>query len=178
MEMRKVLEEMETNLENHKGVVLLYESRVKILQEAFDKAKKELDEELAHLTVAKDDVYAIEQAIDMLKMGSFAQKPTTEETAKAVPVKVTKMVYETNSKKTETKSMAKTTNKNDKDLMWKHKRAHVLKLNEYDNILDRWPTQKLAARALGWDQSSICKFMKLDKNTQIKRKGFCLAWEY
>ena len=172
MEMRKVLEEMEANLENHKGLVILYESRVKILQEAFDKAKKELDDEIALLKVAKDDAYAIEQAIDLLKMGSFAQKPATEETAKAAPVKVVKTVCKTDSKKTET------TNKNDKDLTWKHKRAHVLKLNEYDNVLDRWPTQKSAARALGWDQSSICKFMKIDKNTQIKRKGFYLAWEY
>ena len=176
MEMSKVLEEMEANLENHKGVVLLYESRVKILQETFDKAQKELNDELALLKVAKDDAYAIEQAIEMLKMGSFAQKSTTAEPAKAVPKNVVKQTNKTVNEKN--KETVEPTKKNMKDLTWKHKKAYVLKLNEYDNVLDRWPSQKAAARNLNWDQSSVCKFMKLSKETQLKRKGFYLTWEY
>ena len=176
MEMRKVLEEMEANLENQRGVVLLYESRVKILQENFDKAKKELDDEMALMKVAKDDVYALEQAIEMLKMSSFAQKPTTVEPAKAVPKNVVKKINKTVNEKSE--ETVELTKKNMKDLTWKHKKAYVLKLNEYDNVLDRWPSQKAAARNLNWDQSSVCKFMKLSKETQMKRKGFYLTWEY
>lgn len=173
MEMRKVLEEMEVNLENQRGVVLLYESRVKILQENFDKAKKELDDEMALMKVAKDDVYALEQAIDMLKMSSFAQKPTTVETAKAGTAKMA-----TKTKRAVKEALDKKETKNEESSVSDHKGAYVLKMNGYDNVLDRWPSQKAAARNLNWDQSSVCKFMKLSKETQLKRKGFYLAWEY
>lgn len=172
MEMRKILEEMEANLENQRGVVLLYESRVKILQDNFDKAKKELDDEIALMTVAKDDVYALEQAIDMLKMGSFAQKSTTAETAKAETAKTAK------TKRATKEALDKKETKNEEASVSDHKGAYVLKMNGYDNVLDRWPTQKAAARNLNWDQSSVCKFMKLSKETQLKRKGFYLAWEF
>ena len=60
----------------------------------------------------------------------------------------------------------------------KHVGACVLKLNEYDNVEDRWLTQTEAAKALKWNQSSISTFMKLDKETQIAKKGFALVWEY
>lgn len=173
MEMRKVLEEMEVNLENQRGVVLLYESRVKILQENFDKAKKELDDEAALLKVAKDDAYAIEQAIDMLKMSSFAQKPTTVETAKTGTVKTA-----TKTKRAAKEAPNKKEIKNNEPTVSDHKGAYVLKMNGYDNVLDRWPSQKAAARNLNWDQSSVCKFMKLSKETQLMRKGFYLAWEF
>ena len=172
MEMRKVLEEMEANLENQRGVVLLYESRVKILQENFDKAKKELDDEMALMKVAKDDVYALEQAIEMLKMGSFAQKSTTVEPAKAGTARTTK------TKRAVKEALNKKETKNEETSVSDHKGAYVLKMNGYDNVLDRWPTQKAAARNLNWDQSSVCKFMKLSKEAQLKRKGFYLTWEY
>lgn len=176
MEMHKILEEMEANLENQKGALLLYESRVKILQENFDKAKKELDDEMALMKVAKDDVYALEQAIEMLKMGSFAQKSTTVEPVKAAPKNVVKQTNKTVNE--ESKETVELTKKDMKDLTWKHKGAYVLKLNKYDNVLDRWPTQKSAARNLNWDQSSVSKFMRLSKEAQLNKKGFYLAWEY
>lgn len=168
MEMRKVLEEMDANLENQRAVVLLYESRVKILQENFDKAKKELDDEMALMKIAKDDAYALEQAIDMLKMSSFAQKPVTVEVTKTVKTKRVTVKEAQNEKES----------KDNKSNASDHKGAYVLMMNGYDNILDRWPSQKTAARHMNWDQSSVCKFMKLSKETQLKRKGFYLAWEY
>lgn len=173
MEMREILKEMETNLANQKAVVTLYESRVKILQEAFDKAEKAMLDEIDKLKTAKDDAYATEQAIEMLKMGSFAQqKAAKETTVKAEVTDVKADEKKAGTKKTENR---KRTERSD---VQKHKGAYVLQLNKYDNVMDRWPSQKAAARNMRWDQSSVSKFMKLDKDVQLKKKGFYLAWEY
>lgn len=167
MEMNAILKEMEANLENMKGALVLYEARVKILQENFDKAQKELEEEKAKMKPIIDDAYALEQSIEMLKLGNFAKgKANTETTEKKVEKTVTKK-----NEKPEVK-------KDEESMMWKHKKAYVLKLNEHNNVLDRWPSQKAAARAMNWDQSSVSKFMRMPYTSQLKKKGFYLCWEY
>lgn len=72
----------------------------------------------------------------------------------------------------------KTKGKNAEETDSRHKGACVLKINEYDNIEDRWRTQKEAANALNLDQSSLSKFMKLDKCSQFDKKGYAIVWEY
>ena len=176
MEMAEILKEMEANLDNQKAVLKLHESKVEILQDAFNKAQKELNDELARLTTVKDDVFATEQAIDMLKMGSFAQKKAEETTDVKAEVKEEEKAAKPEMIAAEPKKS--TTRKQVKQLEWKHKGAYVLQLNKYGNILDRWSSQKAAARSMRWDQSSVSKFMKLDKEVQLKKKGFYLAWEY
>ena len=54
----------------------------------------------------------------------------------------------------------------------------LVKLDRYNNTLGTYSTQKAAAREMGWDQSSICRFMKFTKDQQISKKGFCFQWEH
>lgn len=53
----------------------------------------------------------------------------------------------------------------------------LVKFDRYNNELGKWRTQKAAAREMGWDQSSVSKFMKFTKEQQISKKGFYFQWE-
>jgi len=156
MDIEVTISDMKKELKKIKPALQLSEAKVKTLQADFEKARDALDKAVAERDACKADIDALEMAIEALESGNFAaQKAAKKNPINEKPVKVSKADERKNA----------------------NKKAHVLKLNQYDNVLDRWPTQKAAARGMNWDQSSVCKFMKLSKEVQLKRKGFYLAWD-
>lgn len=163
MEMKQILEQLEGKLKQEKTQVEGLEKNVEAMMKALEEAEKELK-------VRKDNVGSLEMMIEAAKEGHFGLTEKTE----AVKAEVKKI-----ENPAIVKSDANATKKGSaKNPEWKHKDAFVVKLNEYNNVEDRWRTQKAAARSLGWDQSSVCKFMKLNRDQQLQRKGFALVWEY
>lgn len=160
MEMKQILEQLEGKLKQEKIQVEGLEKNVEAMMKALEEAEQELK-------VRKDNVGSLEMMIEAAKEGHFG---LTEKKTEAVKAEVKEI------KKIENPMIVKASPK--KNLDWRHKDACVLKLNEHDNVEDRWRTQKAAARSLGWDQSSVSKFMKLTKDQQLQRKGFALVWEY
>ena len=161
MEMKQIIEQLEGKLKQEKLQVESLEKNVEALMKALEEAEKDLK-------VKRDNVGSLEMMIEAAKEGHFGltekKQEHTEEPAKTI-------------EKIENPAVVKA-EKKVRNLDWRHRDAFVIKLNEHDNVLDRWRTQKAAARSLGWDQSSVCKFMKLNKEQQIQRKGFALVWEY
>ena len=166
MEMKQIIKELETKLEENKSQVEDWEAKINFWTEAVKTAEKEL-------AIAKDNIASLEMMIEAAKEGHFgliSRKVSEKKTAmvinKEIEPETEKVAEEDDSEK----------EKEHPDN--RHKNACVLKLNRYANVEDRWRTQKQAAKALNWDQSSVCKFMKLNTETQINKKGFALVWEY
>ena len=65
-----------------------------------------------------------------------------------------------------------------KKLTWTTKNAKLLKIDRFDNVLGRYPSQVAAARDMHWDQSSLSRFMKFSREQQIAKKNFYFKWEY
>lgn len=151
MEMKQIITELEEKLKETKTQLEDWEAKENFWAEALKTAQEKT-------SLLRDNVASLELMIGAAKEGHFdlnaakAEKPKRE--PKAEKPKETEEVDP------------------------QHKRAGVYKINRYDNIEDRWKSQRAAARALGWDQSSLCKFVKLNKDTQIRKKGFALVWEY
>lgn len=169
MEIKEILKDLEGKLNDvYKPAVELWERKVEEKEKELMRVQDELEKARMELKSVKDDRDSIEGSIEMLRMGSFAQ----------IEEKPTEKVEEKEEVKSVVKAEEKLQKSSGKELTWKHKNACVLKLNQYDNILDRWRSQKAAARGLDWDQSSVSRFMRLDKEVQLKKKGYYLAWEY
>lgn len=171
MEMMEIMKDLERKLNDvYKPAVELWERKAKEKEEELVRVQNELEKARMELKAVRDDSEAIEASLEMLRMGSFAQIEEEKPTEKVEEKEEPKAVTITAGEKLEKSS--------GKELTWKHKKAFIVKLNQYDNVLDRWRSQKIAARYLDWDQSSVSKFMRLDKETQLKKKGYYLAWEY
>ncbi len=160
MEMKEILKELESKLEEAKTQQKDWEAKKAFWKAAVESAEKELN-------ILNDDVSSLEMMIEAAKEGHFGNK---EQAVTSVIAKDTEKEHPKEKQETEKKEP--------KQLDWKHKNAYVIKLNRYDNVEDRWRTQRAAAKGLNWDQSSVCKFMKLDKEQQLRKKGFALVWEY
>ena len=63
-------------------------------------------------------------------------------------------------------------------LKWTTKDAKLAQKDRNGKTMNVFRTQSAAARFLHWDQSSISRFMKLDREAQISKKNFYFAWEY
>lgn len=162
MEMKQILEQLEGQLKKERLEVEDLEKKVSQWMEMLAGAEEALK-------IKKDNVTSLEMMIEAGKEGHFGLK---EQKTEAVVAKVEEVKPVQKDEKPAKKIRPV------KQPEFKHKNACVVKINEHDNIQDRWRTQKACARALGWDQSSVSKIMKLDKNAQIARKGFALMWEY
>ena len=72
----------------------------------------------------------------------------------------------------------KTTEKNKKiEIKWTRKFGTLFRYDRNNNMIGKYCSQKAAARSLGWDQSSISRFIKLKTEEQIRKKGFYFKWE-
>lgn len=162
MEMKQIMEQLEGQLKKEKLEAEELEKKVSSMKALLENAEKVLGEK-------RDNIMSLEMMIEAGKEGHFGLK---EQKTEAVVAKVEEV------KPVKAEDRPAKTIRPVKQPEFKHKNACVVQINEHDNIRDRWRTQKACARALGWDQSSVSKFMKLDKNAQIARKGFALMWEY
>lgn len=65
-----------------------------------------------------------------------------------------------------------------KERATRFKTAHIGCFDEKGNQLGIWITQKAAAKALFMTPSNVCQIMKKDKEHQLKKRGYYLAWVY
>ena len=152
MEMKDIIKELEEKLEETKAQMDEWAAKEKFWKAAVEQAQKEIE-------VLQDNTSSLEMMIEAAKEGHFGLNGNKADKPK--------------EPKKETAKKAVTDDTNHRG-----KRVGVYKLNEYDNIEDRWKSQKEAAKALGMDQSDLSKFMRLSKDVQISKRGFALAWEY
>ena len=172
MEMKQIMEQLEGQLKNERIEMEDLEKRVAVMRAALENAEEALN-------VHKDNITSLEMMIEAGKEGHFGLK--TE--LKNEPITIVKSIEEfkevkESAIKEEKKEPIKTVKKPVKQPEFRHKDACIVKLNEYDNVLDRWRTQKAAARSLNMSQSTVCLIMKQDKMVQIKNRGYALMWEY
>ena len=151
MEMKDIIMELEERLKETKAQMDEWAAKERFWKAAVEQAQKEIG-------VLQDNASSLEMMIEAAKEGHFGLNGNKADKPKE-PKKTVK--------KTETE-----------DVSHRGKRVGVYMLNEYDNIQDRWKSQKEAAKALGMDQSDLSKFMRLSKDVQISKRGFALAWEY
>lgn len=152
MEMKDIIKELEEKLKETKTQVEDWEAKEKFWTEAVKTAQNAL-------RVLRDNTTSLEMMIEAAKEGHFGLNGMAK----------------TEKPKQETKVEKP---KEEKKVDPRHRGAGVYKINRYDNVEDRWKSQRAAAKALGWDQSGLSKFMRLSKDTQINKKGFALVWEY
>ncbi len=171
MEMKTIMEQLEGQLKKERIEAEELEKKIATMMVVLENAEKALSDK-------KDNITSLEMMIEAGKEGHFGLKEQkTEPVAVIATVDEFKTAKESAIEESKTEP-AKKSVKPVKQPEFKHKNAFVVQINEYDNVMNRWRTQKAAARGLNWDQSSLCKFMKLDKSVQINKKGFALLWEY
>lgn len=59
---------------------------------------------------------------------------------------------------------------------WCRKKGNIGQYKPDGNLVNSWHSQRSAAEALGWSQTGVGKFMKLERANQIRRKGFYLEY--
>lgn len=151
MEMKDIIMELEEKLKETKAQMDEWAAKERFWKAAVEQAQKEIG-------VLQDNASSLEMMIEAAKEGHFGLNGNKADKPKEPK-----------------KTVKKTTTE---DANHRGKRVGVYMLNEYDNIQDRWKSQKEAAKALGMDQSDLSKFMRLSKDVQINKRGFALAWEY
>lgn len=164
MEMKQIIRELENKLEETKAKIEEMDAKDKMWSAALEQVRKEL-------SIERDNLSSLEMMIEAAKEGHFGLV-----SKKTVVNDIIKKETEEEPEEETEKEAEKESEKEHADN--RHKNACILKLNRYNNVDDRWRTQRQAAKALNWDQSSVCKFMKLSIESQINRKGFALVWEY
>ena len=65
-----------------------------------------------------------------------------------------------------------------KNLVWKHKTAIIVKFGRDGTKLGSYPTKKKLAEQLGVSQSMINYYMKQPESIQLKKRGYVLRYEY
>lgn len=150
MEMKDMIKELEEKLRRAKDQKKDWEAKEKFWTEAVKTAQKEL-------SILEDDIGNMEMMIEAAKGIHHSYKDEKPEKAK--------------------KETSKEESK-EEEIDPRHRKAMVLQLNQYDNVTNRWKTQRDAAKELKTDQSTLSKFMKLSKDVQIQRKGYALVWQY
>ena len=160
MEMNEILKEMKKQYEVMAPGVGLVEEKVKKYEIEVVEATEKLNKAREELNAVKERLESIKLSIDALEMGGFVadnkyvNKKKEEVVAKQPLVKPVKQID------------------------WKHKNAFVIVLNEFDNVIDRFRTQGLAAKKLGISQAMVGYWLKKPKEAQLKKLGYHLAWEY
>lgn len=171
MEMLDILKELENRLNEVKPKLKELDDEVSACAKAVEEATKALGDAESRRTKIRNNVDSLEMALESLRMGQF-------DDLSAVVQQVVEAKKEEPPKAEEVKETKVELKKKKKDLVWLHKDAIVVQYDRHGNKMGHWRTQKAAARALGWSQSSVSHFMKFRSDEQIRKKNFYLAYEY
>ena len=153
MEIRELVKEMEKQISGLKPETARLERTI----EDFTKELKEKTNALA----------ALEMALEALKMGGYSA-------CEEVKVDSTKTlnIIET------TEDGIRVVKTNVKQPTMKHLTARIAQYDKNGNIIKSWLTQKAAAKEMSCSQANVSYFMKKTKESQLKKKGYYLAWDY
>lgn len=162
MEMVEIIKEIQKNLNTIAPEMEKLEQEITKRNNEIEKLQNEKTEMEYKLVELKNRATSLEMSLDILKEGGFELKKYVDNE----PIKVADNVKE---KKTSKKAYSNKSN---------HKNAFILVLNEYDNVIDRFRTQGLAAKKMNLAQTSVSYWMKKTKEAQLKKLGYYMAWEY
>ena len=143
------------------------ETELQKIEPAYIEAEKSYNYHLAEAEKAeaemnkmKENVMALREAMAALQKGNFA--PSEEE----------KKAEEREQAKKEELARAKV--KPAKS--WVRRKGEIGQFKPDGEIINSWTSQRSAAISLRWSPTGISKFMKLDNATQVRKKGFYLAY--
>lgn len=163
MELIKIYEGLKENLEEIEPRKMELEEPVEKYGRIIAEATKKLEAAKNELKEATDKIFALKSAMENLELIDVHDE---------VPVE---------TPKTEMDRLLdgnKIIRQPIKQPKWTRKNGKLVQFDRYENRIDTFATQASAARNLGWDQSAICRFMKLNKDEQIRRKNFYFKWEF
>lgn len=149
MTMSEILKELKKNYNELLPGRSLAESRLASCEKEVEEANERLEKAKDDLKHMNDMLDSVKMSIESLELAGFKPELFKEE------------------------------EKEEKvDIDPRHKGAFILELNEYDNVINRFKSQKDASKNIGISQSAVCYRMKKSKDSQIKSYGTYLAWEY
>lgn len=148
MTMTEILKELKKNYNELLPGRSLAESRLASCEREVEEANKRLEKAKDDLKRMNDMLESVKMSIESLELAGFKPERFKEEEKEKVEVDP------------------------------HHKGAFILQMNEYDNVINRFKSQKDASETIGISQSAISYRMKKSKDLQIKCYGTYLAWEY
>lgn len=161
MELNEIYEGLKTNLKNLTPEREKLETIVEDYHTMIESYKKKLETAEMQLKEIKDKEFALKSAMENLELIDVkgANTPETKEEVK-----------------TEEKNAEPV--KKVRQLQWKHKNARLIQIDRNGKEIGNYPSQAAASRKIGWDQSSLSRFMRFGKEEQIRKKNFYFMWEY
>ena len=63
-----------------------------------------------------------------------------------------------------------------KQIPWTRKNGTLVRYDRNGKEMQKFVSQKAAARDMGWNQSSMSIFVRLKPEEQVRRKGFYFRW--
>jgi len=163
MEMIEIINEMRKNLEDMAPEMKMLEQEIEKKNKEIEKLQNEKNEMENKFADLKNRSASLEMSLDILKEGGFELKDYIV-SKQEEPVADEKKEHKESKKAYSNKA--------------NHKNAFVLILNEYDNVIDRFRTQGLAAKKLNLGQTTVSYWMRRTKEQQLKKLGYYMAWEY
>ena len=156
--MEEIMDELCKNARLLKPSVKALEEQIASKDATIEKVKIEKSQLEKQLKDAKDKLTAIELSIETLKEGGFNTPPVYIDGA---PAKVVKTPEPTKKpvvaeKKAATKS--------------------IVKMDAKGTILEKFKSQLDAGRKLGMSGANVAYWLKKTKETQLKKRGFYLAY--
>lgn len=160
------IEEMMKKIENVVDIlttkIVDLEKIEKENEENVVKATEKLDATRKELHEIKDRKDSLVMSLESMKMGGFVAHVDAKP-IEILPEKVEEKIPVV---------------KPVKQIAWKHAKPFIIKLNEFDNIEDRYSTQGRAAKKLDVSPSTIFNWLKKPKEWMLKKYGFYLVWEF
>lgn len=163
MELIKIYQGLKENLEEIEPRRIKLEETVANYGKIITEAQKKLEAAEDELKEITDKIFALKSAMENLELIDVYDEAKVE------------------TPKTEMEKLLdgnKIIRQPIKQPKWTRKNGKLVQFDRYGNRIDTFATQAAAARKLGWDQSSICRFMKFNKDEQIRKKNFYFTWEF
>lgn len=167
MELIKIYEGLKENLEEIEPRKMKLEETVENYGRIIAEAKKKLEAAENELKEVTDKIFALKSAMENLELIDVHGEAHDEAKVETPKTEIEKIL-----------DGNKIIRQPIKQPKWTRKNGRLVQFDRYENKLDTFATQAAAARKLGWDQSSICRFMKFNKDEQIRRKNFYFKWEF
>ena len=141
-----------------------------VIYEALEKGKAEIEEKILKLQeeleditprwkTAKDNVTSIAMAMESLAAGNFSLSAEEKKVEEA-------FIKEEASSEEE------------KQLVWKHKNAVLVKYGRDGTRLGTYTSQRKLAAQLGISQPTVGTYIKMPKEAQIEKNGYYLVYEH
>ena len=153
MKMNEIYVGLETELQKIEPAYMEAEKNYNFHLAEAEKAEAKMNE-------LKENVMALREAMAALQKGNFADE---EELKKAEEQRKKELSMPPVKKENPAKS-------------WTRRKGEIGQFKQNGEIINAFSSQRSAANSLRWDSSSVSRFMKLDHNTQVRKKGFYLEY--